>query len=251
MQLKMTPVVKALLIVCFGAFLIQQTADQFFGGHLLSLFGLIPYEFAVNYRFWQLFTYPFLHGDVLHLFLNLMVLAFIGTEIEAVWGKWRFVRFYSACSIAAGIFYLFLQFLVFGETGLHIPMIGASGAIYGLLIAYGLIFSERELLFMMIFPMKAKHFIWVIVAMEVMTTVFSGRGGGLSAAAHLGGMIAGFVYLWCEAMIIVARKKKAAEGGAKKSTSAKHLKLVVNKPGTRGPSDDDTTNSGQSPPTWH
>ena len=256
MQMRITPLVKILSIACFVTFIVQQTVDQFLGGNLTVLLGLVPYEFIVNYRFWQIFTYPFLHGDVLHLFINLMVLVFIGAELEAVWGKWRFLRLYTVCAVAAGLFYLGLQILVLGGAGLHIPMIGASGAIYGMLVAYGLIFSEREMLFMMVFPLKAKHFIWVIVVMELMVTVFSGRGGGLSAAAHLGGMVAGFVYLWVEAMIIVSRRKKALGGAAdtdrsRRFSEAKHLKLVVNKANEESKTDEDSTDPGNNPPTWH
>jgi membrane associated rhomboid family serine protease len=254
MQLRITSVVKTLLIACFAMFIVQQTVDQYLGGNVTGLLGLVPYEFINNYHFWQIFTYQFLHGDVLHLFLNLMMLVFIGSELETVWGKWRFLRFYLACAMSAAVFYLMLQIFLFGSTGLHIPMIGASGAIYGLIIAYGLIFSEREMLFMMAFPLKAKHFMWILVAMELMVTVFSGRGGGLSAAAHLGGAVAGFIYLWVEAMIIIKRRKNAGgdDGGrGRRASEAKHLKLVVNKPGEKTRLEDDKTDPGNSPPTWH
>ena len=280
MQLRLTPVVKALLIACFAMFLLQQTIDQFLGGDLLGWLALVPSAFVVEHRFWQLFTYPFLHGDVMHLFFNLLVLAFIGGELELVWGRTKFIKFFFACTTGAGLLYLFLQLFVWKGPGLHMPMVGASGGIYGMLIAYGILFSERVLLFMMVFPMRAKHFVWVLAGLEFMTTVFSGKaGGGLGSAAHLGGMVTGFLYLWLPAYLKIMQKKRADSssssrrsggsggpggggfGGFRKpggSGSKSHLKLVIdnkgNKPGgdPKGKNvdrlDRDTDND---PKTWH
>jgi membrane associated rhomboid family serine protease len=228
MTFKLTPAVKVLLIACFAMFIIQQTADQFMGGNLLAWFGLIPSAFVFDYKFWQIFTYPFLHGEVMHLFLNLMMLLFIGGELEATWGTARFLRYYFLCSTAAGLLYLVLQMLIWRDTGLQQPMVGASGAIYGLLMAYGLIFGERVLLFMMLFPMKAKHFVWILAGIEFMSTVFSGRGG-LSNAAHLGGMVAGFSFLFFRAAWVVnqRRRKEAGPSKSKRKKTANHLKLII------------------------
>ena len=256
MHFRLTPTIKALAIACFATFIIQHTYDQFFGGHLLGWLALIPSAVVNQGWFWQLFTYAFLHADVLHLFLNLMMLVFIGTEIEAVWGRARFLRFYFFCSVSAGLLYLVLQTFIWKESGLYTPMVGASGAIYGLLMAYGLIFGERTLLFMLLFPMKAKHFVWVLALIEFMTTVFSGRGG-LSSAAHLGGMFAGFAYLWVKASVQIAKKRKLSGGGldpfgfkAKKKAKAKsHLKLVIDNEREAAHVEDD--DSGQGPKTWH
>lgn len=261
MPIRITPVVKILLIACFAGFIVQQSADQFLGGHLLSWFGLIPAEFVLHFKFWQVITYSFLHADVTHLVLNLMMLAFIGGEIEARWGMWKFVRYYFACVVAAGFFYVFLQFVVWGQEGLAQPMVGASGGIYGLLMAYGLMFAERQLLFMMLFPMKAKHFVWILVGVEFMTTLFSGRGG-LGSAAHLGGMFAGFGYLWFRAYYQRAQRqwteqkqmRNAQKTADKRSDRVRQagkqgkLKLVVD----NQEFDPDKPDNGDKPPkTWH
>ncbi|MCM2277848.1 MAG: rhomboid family intramembrane serine protease [Oligoflexia bacterium] len=181
----------------------------------------------------------------MHLFLNLMMLVFIGGELEAVWGTARFLRFYFFCSLSAGVLYLLLQLLIWGESGLQTPMVGASGAIYGLLMAYGLLFGERVLLFMMLFPMKAKHFVWVLAAIEFMTTVYSGRGG-LASAAHLGGMVAGFGALWGGAAWKVFRKHREqareASKREKKRKAAEHLRLVVS---------NEEKDENERPKTWH
>jgi membrane associated rhomboid family serine protease len=250
MPLQLTRAVKALLIACVAGFLIQQTWDHFFDGHLLSLFALVPAGFVIDHRFWQLVTYGFLHGDVIHLFFNLMLLAFIGGELEATWGTQKFLKYYFFCLVSAGVVYLLLS--MFRDSGaLGIPMVGASGAIYGLLIAYGLIFGERTLLFMMLFPLKAKHFIWILAAIEFMTTLFS-PGGALASAAHLGGMAAGFAYLWIQAGISVARKRRQAQSflpKARKRKASQHLKLVVsNKSKKSGKA---TSDDPPDSPTWH
>jgi membrane associated rhomboid family serine protease len=249
MPIRLTQAVKALLIACFAVFLVQQTGDQFFGTRLTSLLGLVPASFAHQYRLWQLLTYSFLHADVMHLFFNLMMLAFIGGELEAVWGTPRFLRYYFFCSVTSGLVYLALQLGMNGP-GIYAPLIGASGAIYGLLMAYGLIFGERVLLFMMLFPMKAKHFIWVLALIQLMTTVYS-PSGGWASLAHLSGLLAGLVYLWLQARWSAARKHRDQFGGqkkAKKRRAQHHLKLIVNNDREFESSDDESENN---PKTWH
>ena len=224
MQLRLTPAVKVLLIACFTLFVVQHTVDQFFGGNLLSWLSFSPAGFVLEHRLWQIFTYSFLHNDVMHLFLNLLMLAFMGGEIESHWGTGRFVRFYFYCATAAALSYLGVELLMSGGVS-PAPMVGASGAIYGLLMAYGLIFGERPLLFMMVFPMKARHFVWVLVALEMMTTVFTPRGG-IANAAHLGGLLAGFILLRIPALLPSQGFRKPGFMQKAKARS-NHLKLVI------------------------
>jgi membrane associated rhomboid family serine protease len=241
MPIRLTPAVKALVIACFAAFVVQQTADRWMGTNILSWLALVPSGFVLHFRFWQLVTYAFLHADPMHLFLNMMMLVFIGGELEATWGTARFLRFYFVCVASGGLTYLALQLLINGSEGLYTPMVGASGGIYGLLIAYGLIFGERVLLFMMLFPMKAKHFIWVLALIELMTSVFS-SGSSIAGAAHLGGMAAGFAFLWGRAALIVAKRRRAEAPPKRKKRSGKHLKLVI---------DNDDDDRDDEPKTWH
>ncbi len=249
MQMRLSPTVKVLLIACFIAFLVQQTVDQFFGGHLLGFFGLVPRGFVFQGKIWQLFTYAFIHSDPIHLVLNMMMLAFVASDLEFKWGRKRFLMYYFFCAVAAGVLYLMLQLFIWQGTGLDTPMVGASGAIYGCLMAYGILFGERQLLFMMLFPMKAKHFIWVLAGVEFMSTVFSGRGG-LSSAAHVGGMLAGLGYLWVQARMLASARAKGERSPKKKpigkyalTSKKKHLKLIVDNDGEddRDPNDK----------TWH
>jgi membrane associated rhomboid family serine protease len=256
MPIRLTPAVKAIMIACFAAFLVQKTGDSFFHTSIGYYFALTP-DLAVNHHYlWQLFTYAFLHADPMHLFFNLLMLAFIGSELEMIWGRAKFLRFYFFCSVMAGITYLVIAMLTDQTAS---PMVGASGGIYGLLMAYGLIFSERVLLFMMLFPMKAKQFVWVLAGIEFMSTVFSAHNAW-GSVAHLGGMAAGFGLLWGKAAWKVYQRRRVefveSRRRNQRRKASNHLRLVVNKTpqppskgkgkGSSGDQDSDGT-----PTTWH
>lgn len=253
--IRLTPAVKGFLIACLAMFILQHGADRFLGTNLQGWLALVPSGFVLGFRFWQIVTYVFLHGDVSHLVLNMLMLAFVGGELEVLWGTKRFLRYFFTCSTAAGLLYLFFQLVLWRDTGLNTPMVGASGGIYGLLVAYGLIYAERTLLFMMIFPMKARHFVLILAGVEFLSTVFSqGAGGVLSGIAHMGGMAAGFVSLWLKASARLKAKGGklgglSFPGKGRKKPQAGHLKLVVNQPKPGRPSDED--DGGGNPPVWH
>lgn len=227
MQMRLTPAVRWLLYSSVAMFIFQQVFDRWMGGHVILALGLTPEKFLMQFHFWQIISYSVLHGEVMHLVLNALMLVVIGSELESVWGTYKFLRYYLISVVTAGAFYLLLQVLFFDPTQLRMPLIGASGGIYGLLVAYGLLFSERTLLFMMLFPMKAKLFIWVLAGVEFMTTVFS-PSGGLSGVAHLGGMAGGFLFLVIHAYF---KRRKSASGpgqsGKNKKKRPSHLKLIV------------------------
>jgi len=176
MPIRLTVGVRAILIACFVLFIVLQTSDQFFGTHLFEVLALVPSAVTRELRVWQLFTYSFVHRDITHLFFNLLMLAFIGSELELVWGKRKFLKYYFFCATSAALIYWLLGSFVFPGSGYH-PMAGSSGAIYGLLLAYGVLFGDRVLLFMMLFPMKAKHFVAVLALLELLTTLYSSGGG--------------------------------------------------------------------------
>ena len=251
MPIRLTKSVKILLLAALFVFVIQQSVDLFFGFHLMSALALSPAGFFHMHRFWQLLTFSFLHFDVLSLFFDLLVLAMIGSELEANWGAVRFLKFYFFCATSAAVIFLIVHG-VFGSSLSSVPLVGPSSAVYGLLVAYGLIYGERTLLFMMIFPLKAKHFIWILALLELLTTAFS-SGGGYSALPQLSGMIFGFIYLWLAATVSIARKNgKWLKRGSKNSKKRKssHLRLVVDNDPSLGPEDDED-GSGENPKTWH
>lgn len=228
MPIRLTPAVKVILAICVAIFLVQLTGSQF-GFGIAGVLALVPAAFVNHFAIWQIATYAFVHVDPLYLVLNLLMVAFIGSELEQIWGTRKFVQYYMFTVVGAGAFYLLLVLVVHG--GLETPMMGSSGAVYALLAAYGILFKERVLLFMMIFPMKAKHFIWVLAAVEFFSSLSYGRAG-LSSLGHLGGMGAGYLYLYGRATWSVLKRQR--EGGGwgstrsakKKSRSSGHLRLV-------------------------
>lgn len=238
MPLRITDTIKKMLIAYGVIFLLQQSVDQFMGGNIKGWFALVPIE-VLSGKIWQIFTYSFLHADVMHLVLNLLILAFIGGELESMWGRRKFLIYYFFCATMAGLVYLLIQLVIWKPMYLGIPMVGASGGMYGLLVAYAVIFAERELLFMMMFPMKAKNFILILAGVEFLQAMFSGQGG-LGAFAHLSGMGAGLLFLWLQARGIRMSQNRPSRPAKRQSS---HLRLVKSEP-----SDDD---EGGGPRTWH
>lgn len=246
MPIRLTPAVKALLILSFGTFIIQQTGDRWLGIHFTSFFGLIPQKVLAHGWIWQLVTYSFLDVDPMHLFFNLLLLAFIGSELERGWGARRFLSYYFFCVVSAGLAYLALNSL-FGHS-LGSAMIGASAGLYGLLAAFGILFGETVMLFMLVFPMKAKHFVLLLGLFELMTTLYS-PAGGVGSISHLMGMAAGVVYLWTEVRYRVFQrdlKQRQSRHRTSKKRS-QHLKLVVS---NRDTNDSDSSPDNQ-PKIWH
>jgi len=152
-------------------------------------FGLTPILVTHNYYLWQLVTYIFLHdpGQLFHILFNMLGLWMFGSELERFWGTRRFTKFFFICGIGAGILTVLLSPNSAGTT------IGASGAIYGILAAYGILFPDRIIIFI-IFPILAK---WFVIGLGVMVFVssLSASGSGIANVAHLGGMLCGLVYL--------------------------------------------------------
>ena len=198
-----SPVVKKLIIIntalwFFGVILIQSLFLE--PGTVFHFFGLIPEKAVFSFWIWQPFTYMFLHSEGLfHILFNMLVLYMFGSELEYKWGKKFFLTFYMVCGIGAGFIYLAGSFIYYLSTQnaepLMTPLVGASGAIFGLLLAYGMVYGERVLYFMLLFPMKAKYFVMLIGAIEVFTLISTGLGNKVSNLAHLGGIIVGYLYL--------------------------------------------------------
>ncbi len=247
MPIKFTRGVKVLLLAVFMSFIVQQTADQFFGTHFFSIFALTPTGFFDHYSWWQLLTYSFLNTDVIPLFFNLFILAQLGPDLERAWGTKRFLVYYFFCAASVAFFYL-LFFGIFARSSGHYgALVGPSGAIYGLFAAYGLIFGETMMAFP---PMKFKHFILILVVFQLMLSVYT-PGGTWAAFAHLTGMASGFVYLWAQTRWLLRQKKRALytkSAPKSKKRQANHLRLVSSRPGDLDRADSD---SDGHPKTWH
>jgi len=142
---------------------------------------------------WQVVTYMFLHDPTgfSHILFNMFSLWMFGADLERAWGTRRFLKFYFVCGVGAGLCVI-AGSILFG--GMHAPTIGASGAIYGLLMAFGILYPDRVILFSFLFPIKAKYFVLIIGAITFLSTLGS-TGSGVSHIAHLGGLIFGYFYL--------------------------------------------------------
>ena len=183
----MTPMVKKIIITSVAVYILQ-VISQLQGIEFISYFGLIPYQVTHNYFVYQLASYIFLHGGLMHLIINMFVLSMFGGEIEYALGSRRFLFYYLLCGVGSGIVTsVFLHDSI-------IPVVGASGAIYGLLLAYGLFFPNRMVLFMFIFPIKVKYMVVIFAFIEFMSTINYSQDG-ISHVTHLGGMIIGLIYL--------------------------------------------------------
>lgn len=177
------PVTKALMLICTAFFCV----DQFLP--LDMWLALWP---AGSGRFmpWQIVSYAFLHGDMLHLFFNMLGLWMFGAELERLWGQPRFMQFLLASVLVAAL----CQLLITAVTGSMVPTVGASGGLFGLLLAFGMLFPNRVI--MPLFPpipMKARTFVMVFGGLELLMGL-SGRTG-VAHFAHLGGMLGGWLMI--------------------------------------------------------
>lgn len=177
-----SPVIKYLIILNAVVFLIQIASSI----NLSRTFGLTPALFFSDFPnyLYQPITYMFLHAGLFHIFFNMFALWMFGTEIEYTWRSRPFLFYYIFCGFGGALFSLIFN------SGLPIPIVGASGAIYGILVAYWLMFPERYLLIFFMFPMRVKY---AIPLFAVIT--FLAAGANVAHLAHLGGAVFGFAYI--------------------------------------------------------
>ena len=186
-----SPAVKWLLIVNTAIFLLTSLVPPALYRDLHLLFALIPYGVIRNFYLWQLFTYLFLHGGPWHLIFNMLVLWMFGVQLERDWGTRQFLKYYFICGIGAGVCDVVLK-IAFGDWGT--PTIGASGALMGLLLAFGVLYPNQCVLMNFLFPIKAKYLVIIYVAVDLWASI-AARNSGVANVAHLGGMAVGLAYL--------------------------------------------------------
>ena len=187
----LTPAIKALVIANIAAF-----AMSWFVQPIVLLFGLQPVEVVQRFHVWQPFTYMFLHGGISHILFNMLALWMFGVELERMWGSRFFVQYYFICGVGAAMTTVLLSFIPgsFGAQLYYSLTIGASGAIYGILLAYALYFPNRPILLYFVFPIPAKYFVAIMGGISLLSSM-SGPGGGIAHTTHLGGLVAGYLYL--------------------------------------------------------
>ncbi len=179
------PLTQALMLINVGVFCIQYLAGYWFD----RLFALQP--MGSGFMPWQVLTYAFLHGDMFHLLFNMFGLYAFGAELELVWGRKRFMQFYAVSVLTAA----FCQLALCAVIGLTHPTVGASGGLFGLLLAFGMLFPERTITPLIPpIPMKAKYFVALFGGLELFLGVLS-PAGGVAHFAYLGGMLGGYLML--------------------------------------------------------
>jgi membrane associated rhomboid family serine protease len=205
-----TEAIKILISINFVIYVLQSLAgkeDIFF-----RLFGLVPNVFISELMLWQPFTYMFFHAPyyssigISHILLNMLGLWVFGRELEQAWGKSKFLKYYFLTGIGSGLItYLF-------QINSDNPVIGASGAVYGILLAYGISFPNRMLYIWGLIPIRS---IWLVVIMgSIAFFGLLGRADGISHVTHISGMFIGYILLkkkWQLADIIFAMRKKTVE----------------------------------------
>jgi membrane associated rhomboid family serine protease len=173
-------VVGKLIIANVAAFVLQQLFRPHFG----DLFHLMPRAVVENFYVWQIVTYMFLHDGLWHLLFNMIVLFFFGSGLEMTWGGKQFLRYYVVCGVGAGLLHMVASF--------NNPVVGASGAVYAVLLAYALLYPNQQVLLWFVFPVKVKYLVAGIAVIEL----YMGLRvqSGIAHFAHLGGALTGLFF---------------------------------------------------------
>ena len=184
------PGIRWLIIVNTAIYVISYLLGPVFQHNLQTLFALYVAGAVESLYVWQIFTYMFLHGGLLHLLFNMLTLWMFGSNLEQDWGTRRFLKYYFYCGMAAGVCVLAANAAVRQP---FVPTVGASGAIFGVLVAFGVCYPNQTVLMNFLFPIKAKYLVMIYAAIELLLTF--GPNTGVSTVAHLGGMAFGYLYL--------------------------------------------------------
>jgi membrane associated rhomboid family serine protease len=245
----LTRVTKALIITCVVTYLVDFVLSNLgfnIGGYSLrSILGLVPALVTTKFWLWQFVTYIFMHGHPLHILLNMLILWYFGAEIELRMGAAEFLRYFLLCGVGGGVVNFLVVSMFTDPSHLTNPIIGASGAIFGILAAYGIFFANRYFLVFFLFPMKAKYFVLVMAAIELITGVEARPEDNVAHFAHIGGMFIGAVYIYFRYV-----RPTQMKGGSRKDHERERLKkqftLIVNE---SNPNKDEKGDNGG--PYWN
>ena len=225
-----TEAIKILILINALLFIFRYIAiDRY---DLAQIFGLSSGD--VWPMVWQPVTYMFIHGDFFHVFMNMFVLWMFGSEMESIWGSREFIKYYFITGIGSGIIWLLLNI-----SNSYSVLIGASGAIYGILLAYGLMFPNRKVLIYFLFPIKVKYFVILLGAVAFISSI-GDSGSNISHLTHLSGMLIGFIYLrsntylprlllLVNSMLADIKNKRDEKKQAKHLAAKKHIDKLLDK----------------------
>ena len=194
---RMTPVVKNLVIINVLVFLAQSAMpglEPLLMGH---------YPLGANFEPWQVITHMFMHGSFTHIFFNMFALVVFGSALERAWGSKRFLQYYMLCGIGAFFMYeatvgyeVFQLIDQISYDGIAGRVVGASGCVYGLLLGFGMLFPNTELILLFPpIPIKAKYFVIIYGLIELSLAMSNSPGDNVAHVAHLGGMVFGFLLI--------------------------------------------------------
>lgn len=183
--------IKILIWANAGAFVVTMLAPG-----LMVIFGLSPVAVFERFWIWQPVTYLFLHGSLFHVLFNMLALWMFGVELERMWGTEAFLKYYFVTGVGAAATTLVVSILplAVADQMYASVTIGASGAVYGILLAFALYFPDRPIYMYFLFPVPAKYFVMIIGGMTFLASV-QNAGGGVAHFAHLGGLVVGYLYL--------------------------------------------------------
>ncbi len=205
-----SPAVKWIIIANVAAFFVTLLSPR-----LIPIFGLAPQLVIERQWFWQPVSYMFLHGGPVHILFNMLGIWMFGVELERMWGTRQFLKYYAITGVGAGLTVILVGLLPFAATAhtYDAITIGASGALYGLLMAFAYYFPDRPLLMFLLFPIPAKYFVAIVGVMAFL----SAPNSQVSEAAHLGGLIIGYLYL------------RGGRGGLTAEIKYRYLKWKMNR----------------------
>ena len=187
----LTPAIKMIVAANVVVFLVDSIVPA-----MTFAFGLRPADVVEGLRIWQPFTYMFLHGGIFHILFNMLALWMFGVELERMWGSRYFTKFYFVAGVGAALTTLLLSFtpFSFADRLYDSLTIGASGAVYGVLLAYAMYFPNRPIYMYFFFPIPAKYFVMIMGGISLYSSM-SAAGGGIAHTTHLGGLVAAYLYL--------------------------------------------------------
>lgn len=196
----LTPVVKYFIIANVAVFIFTMLLSNEGRVKFFGFFGLVPDVFWSSYTIWQLVTFNFLHSGLAHVFFNLFAIWIFGGDLERKFGKRRFIIFMAIAGIGAGVSMLITS------PGLQVPVVGASGIVYGILLAYGVTYPNRIVYVYFLFPIKVKYLVLIFGGLEFLASV-TGSQSGIAHLAHLGGMLFGGLYLYWDRIYMRLRER--------------------------------------------
>lgn len=209
----MTPAVKVLLWTNIGLWVFS-----LFVPAIVVWLGLVPQLVIERHLVWQPVTYMFLHARTpTHILFNMLILWMFGVELERMWGTKYFVKFYAVTGIGAGLITILVSLLPYAATRATYGSvtIGASGALYGLMLAWALYYPNRPILMFLLFPIPAKYFVAILGAIAFLTSLEG--GSTIAATTHLGGLLVGYLYL------------RGGRGGLTADIKYRYLKWKMNR----------------------